>query len=227
MSAIIATDERAAYAIAPDRADPGALRLSLAGSWRSRSGLPAADRIYEELRAQADGRRVVFDTTGLSAWDSGFLTFLLKLDRLGAKDGLALDPAGLPEGAKRLLRLATAVPERAGARRGAAAEPFVTRVGKETLGLIQGGGEVLGFLGEVTIATGSLLRGKARFRRSDLLLTMQEAGAQALPIVSLISFLVGMILAFIGAGPAPAVRRPDLRRADLVGDRHGARHGAR
>ena len=142
---------------------------------------------------------MVFETTGLSSWDSGFLTFLLKLDRLSAKDGLALDHAGLPEGAKRLLRLATAVPERTGARRGAAAEPFVTRVGKETLGLIQGGGEVVAFLGEVTIATGRLVRGKARFRRSDLMLTIQEVGAQALPIISLISFLVGMILAFLGS----------------------------
>jgi len=41
--------------------------------------------------------------------------------------------------------------------------------------------------------------GKARFRRSDLFLNLQECGAQALPIVSLISLLVGLILAFVGA----------------------------
>jgi len=43
------------------------------------------------------------------------------------------------------------------------------------------------------------LRGRAYFRRSDLALILQDCGAQALPIVSLISFLVGLILAFMGA----------------------------
>src|SRR5918996_527576 len=63
---------------------------------------------------------------------------------------------------------------------------FLTRIGKETLELLHGGRELVAFLGEVTIAFGRLLRGKARFRRSDLMLTIQEVGAQALPIVSLI-----------------------------------------
>jgi phospholipid/cholesterol/gamma-HCH transport system permease protein len=40
---------------------------------------------------------------------------------------------------------------------------------------------------------------KARYRVSDLLLLIQQCGAQALPIVTLISFLVGVILAFVGA----------------------------
>jgi phospholipid/cholesterol/gamma-HCH transport system permease protein len=199
MSEISTTDNRAAYAVAPDESDPGALRLSLTGSWLLQATKPAADQIYAELRAQSDGRRVVLDGTGLEAWDSGLLTFLLKLNRLSAKGELALDPSGLPEGAKRLTRLATAVPEQAGARRGAAADSFLTRVGKETLALIVACGEVVRFLGEVTIAFGRLLLGRARFRRSDLTLTIQEVGAQALPIVSLISFLVGVILAFLGS----------------------------
>ena len=64
---------------------------------------------------------------------------------------------------------------------------------------MQASREVVAFLGEVTIAFGRLLRGKARFRRSDLMLILQEVGAQALPIVSMISFLVGVILAFLGS----------------------------
>jgi len=199
MCAAIATDDRAAYGIGPDPSDPGALRLSLAGDWRATAGLPSADQVYEQLRAGAGGGRVVFDATAIGAWDSGLLTFLRRLDRLSANGELALDTGGLPEGAQRLLRLASAVPERAGARRGAAGQSFLTRVGKETLGLIEGSGEVVRFLGEATIAFGRLLLGRARFRRSDLTLTIQEVGAQALPIVSLISFLVGVILAFLGS----------------------------
>ena len=113
--------------------------------------------------------------------------------------GLETDASGLPEGVRRLLRLAAAVPERAGARRAAARESFLARVGRETVALVQASRELVAFLGEVTIAFGRLLRGKARFRRSDLMLILQEVGAQALPIVSMISFLVGVILAFLGS----------------------------
>jgi phospholipid/cholesterol/gamma-HCH transport system permease protein len=56
-----------------------------------------------------------------------------------------------------------------------------------------------GFVGEAFVAFIKLLGGRANFRRSDLILLLEECGAQALPIVSLISLLVGLILAFVGA----------------------------
>lgn len=43
-----------------------------------------------------------------------------------------------------------------------------------------------------------MVRGRATWQRSDLLIAMQEAGAESLPIVSLICFLIGMIFAFVG-----------------------------
>jgi phospholipid/cholesterol/gamma-HCH transport system permease protein len=183
-------------------ADPSTgdtVRLQLSGSWRLTRSLPAASDIEKELEGRPGLRRVAFDAAGLADWDSGLLTFLRKLDAALGETDLQVDRSGLPEGARRLLRLAAAVPERAGAGRAAAAEPFLARVGKETLDLVRGSGEVVAFLGEITIALGRLVRGKARFRRSDLMLTLQEVGAQALPIVSLISFLVGVILAFLGS----------------------------
>ena len=53
--------------------------------------------------------------------------------------------------------------------------------------------------GEAVVAFSKFLAGKASFRRSDLVLLLQECGVEALPIVALISFLVGLILAFVGA----------------------------
>jgi phospholipid/cholesterol/gamma-HCH transport system permease protein len=58
---------------------------------------------------------------------------------------------------------------------------------------------MLDFLGDAFTAFIRLLRGKARFRRSELFLIIQDCGAKAFPIVSLISVLVGLIFAFIGA----------------------------
>jgi phospholipid/cholesterol/gamma-HCH transport system permease protein len=58
---------------------------------------------------------------------------------------------------------------------------------------------MLEFLGEQVIALGNLFRGRAQFRWSDAWLVMQECGPQALGIVALINFLVGLIIAFVGA----------------------------
>jgi phospholipid/cholesterol/gamma-HCH transport system permease protein len=55
------------------------------------------------------------------------------------------------------------------------------------------------FLGDSLLAFAALFRGRARFRVSDLFMIMQECGPSALGIVSLISFLIGLILAFVGA----------------------------
>jgi phospholipid/cholesterol/gamma-HCH transport system permease protein len=113
--------------------------------------------------------------------------------------GVGVDLGGLPSGVARLLALAEAVPEKKDARRGEKRVSFVARVGLAALAAYDATREFLSFLGEVTVAMGHVIRGRARLRVSDLLVFMEEAGAQALPIVSLISFLVGTILAFVGA----------------------------
>jgi phospholipid/cholesterol/gamma-HCH transport system permease protein len=110
-----------------------------------------------------------------------------------------VDWSGLPTGVQRLTQLATAVPERSGARRAEDREPFLAKLGKQSLELVKSFGEMLGFLGEATQTFGRYFRGKASFRRSDFVLIVEDCGANALPIVTLISLLVGMILAFVGA----------------------------
>jgi phospholipid/cholesterol/gamma-HCH transport system permease protein len=55
------------------------------------------------------------------------------------------------------------------------------------------------FVGESILATGALLTGRARMRISDFFVAVQDCGSSALGIVSLISLLVGLILAFVGA----------------------------
>jgi phospholipid/cholesterol/gamma-HCH transport system permease protein len=72
-------------------------------------------------------------------------------------------------------------------------------VGKQTLEAFKSSGDLIEFLGETSLAFIRLLRGKARFRRVDVMEIIQECGANALPIVTLISVLIGLILAFVGA----------------------------
>src|SRR5690606_14510556 len=57
----------------------------------------------------------------------------------------------------------------------------------------------LAFMGEIVASIGRLLRGRANVRWSDFWFFVQEAGPRAIGIISLISILAGMILAYLGA----------------------------
>lgn len=180
------------------RTGDGALVVRLAGPWHLERAMPSADAIEREIQSAAP-RRVSFDAGDLGAWDSSLLTFLVQAMEICARRGVTADRQSLPSGVRRLLALAEAVPERAGARQGTTVPPWLARIGLAVLDARRPILDMLGFIGQVTVALGRLVRGKARFRLTDLLLLVQQAGAQALGIVTLISFLVGLILAFVGA----------------------------
>jgi phospholipid/cholesterol/gamma-HCH transport system permease protein len=175
------------------------LLVQLTGNWKIQAGIPAATAVQQQLEAHPAVRRLAFEAQDLTAWDSGLLTFLRKVIADATQRQVTADLSGLPEGVRRLLALATAVPEREGARREAPHLSWLARIGTGTLTACQGAWVIMGFLGEALIALCRFVLGKARFRRSDLFLFFQECGAQALGIVTLISFLVGLILAFMGA----------------------------
>jgi len=175
------------------------LSASLSGSWKLGDDLPTAEDFERQVDAEPGVRRISFDTTELTIWDSTLLIFLMAIYKFCTGKGIQLEAGGLPEGARRLLQLATAVPERAGARKEFKREPFFAMVGGSATSFYHSLVEMLDFLGQSTIALLRFLTGKASFRRSDLSLLLQESGAQALPIVSLISLLVGLILGFVGA----------------------------
>ena len=177
----------------------GTLVLQLAGSWKLAHGLPTPAAVEQRLASGARPRRLTLDASGLAAWDSGLLAFLAGLAELCRAREIELDPGNLPEGARRLLKLATAVPERQGARRAEKRPDFLTLVGSESQTLWRSGGEMLSFLGEAVQSLLRLFVGRARFRFVDLVDIVYDCGAAALPIVTLISFLVGLILAFVGA----------------------------
>jgi phospholipid/cholesterol/gamma-HCH transport system permease protein len=172
--------------------------IRLAGAWELATGLPSPDPVRREL-ASGRARAVTFDTRELRAWDSAVVTFLARVTEVCRERGIPLDSAGLPQGLQRLLRLAEAVPERPGVRRGADRRGWLERLGTGAIAWTQAGRQALEFLGEVTLSTARFLRGRARLRPRDLALFIQACGIDALPIVTLISVLVGMILAFVGA----------------------------
>ena len=71
-------------------------------------------------------------------------------------------------------------------------------MGDDTLEVVEGLRQLLTFAGNVTLSFLRFVTGRATYLGSDLTKYIHAAGASALPIVSLISLLIGMIFAFVG-----------------------------
>ena len=196
-----------------DADNSGTLFIVLGGRWCIDQKLPSAGTLLARLPTSA--RRLGFNATTLSDWDSGLLTFVAVIGKSCAEQGITLDVGGLPAGAQRLLAMAAAVPEQKLAARDGGAQGTFARVGAATLEFFRGAPQMLAFLGEVVLSLLRLVSGRARFRARDLWLEIEQVGPRALPIVSVISFLVGLILAYLGADQLKLVGA-QIFIADLV-----------
>ena len=179
------------------RHDDGTLVVIMGGDWLLSGALPSPDALVDQLRTGAN--RLAFDTTALADWDTAALSFVLRLSGTARNASVPVDTSGLPVGLQRLLRLAEAVPEKADARSDEEDYGVVDWIGLTTLSAKSSAGETLEFLGQSVIAVGRFVMGRARYRHSDLLLLLQQAGIEALAIVALVAFLLGLILAFVSA----------------------------
>ncbi len=185
------------------------LVLRLGGDWRVTETHP----VWSELMVGARPERVVLHADGLGTWDSSLALFLSAARVWSARHGVALVEEGLPKEAGRLADLLVSKP--------AAVKPtglpnLVTGVGETTVKLWSEAKDLAQLVGECVFSAGRFFRGQAQFRWRDCFSEMQQCGAMALPIVGLISFLVGVIMAYQGAVQLRQFGA-DIYVADLVG----------
>lgn len=76
---------------------------------------------------------------------------------------------------------------------------FLERLGRITLVLLNRVYDILGFAGLVTVTIGRLLKQPRRLRLTATLVQMEVGGLDAMPIVGLLSFLIGVVMAYQGA----------------------------
>jgi len=159
---------------------------------------PEADALEKDLK---DGsvKALEFETTTLGRRDSGLLAFLVSGNDLCNRLQIEFKLGSLPEGVQKLIRLSQAVPEKEDARREEEPTSLFHSVGEFAIQKHSGLNQTFSFIGETVSAGVTLLRGKAQFRWSDAFVVMQEVGPEALGVVALINFLVGVILAFVGS----------------------------
>lgn len=184
------------WQIETNRTEDNKLEVSFAGRWCLDQDLPSVDVLRSSLN---DGINSLTFSADLSSWDTGFPAFLTSLLKLCAERGIRAEQEGLPKGVRHLLAMAATVPERKIAGRERGKKSLLFRTGSATIEFLHGAPVMLQFLGEIIFSFGRLISGRAQFRWSDLWWEIEEVGPRALGIVSVISFLVGLILAYLGA----------------------------
>jgi phospholipid/cholesterol/gamma-HCH transport system permease protein len=181
--------------------------LRLSGDWL-RGAEPVVEGDGGESWPEA------FEAEGLGEFDSMLPAYLLRKLRESGVTEPSLE--GLPNDLKGLMELALKVPERSEAKSGGEEPGGLRLLGLRSTSAWKAFVTVLEFTGDAVLATFRFFTGRARFRSQDFWVTVQECGVGALPIVSLISFLIGMILAFVG-NVQLANFGASLYVADLVG----------
>jgi phospholipid/cholesterol/gamma-HCH transport system permease protein len=173
------------------------LELALSGDWCIGKPAPDFDAIKPGLDANGEHTRsLVLTTAELGQWDSLLLTRLLQCANWCLERDIALDASQLPEGARKLLHIATAVKP---------LTPENHTAGSWSLfaGRLHAGAEAVtalcSFIGGFALALIALLRGRSNTRARDFFYFVDQVGPQALAIVTLLSLLMGMILAYMGA----------------------------
>jgi len=182
-----------------DKSAAGNVTIHISGHWLIEHGLVEDETIVEMLADVAPGGSIVLEATRLMGWDSSLIEFLTRGVKMCEARGIKIDRSGTPDDVRRLISLALAVPDHPDRHKMPVAPPPLARIGGRFLLNVAIGVKMLEFFGEAVMAFGRLLRGNSAMRGVDFWEAFTDCGPRALPIVCLISVLVGLIMAFIGA----------------------------
>jgi phospholipid/cholesterol/gamma-HCH transport system permease protein len=184
--------------------------LALGGHWQITARRPAPGQTL----AGCAPHRVRVEMEAVASWDSALVLFAHETRAWCEAHGAEFDAEGLRPAVRRLLdQLDSTRDARVPRDR---SSDFLSTVGLAATDVAAKAREIIQFVGECTLSAVYLVKHPHKFRWKDCLYEMQQCGAMALPIVSLIAFLIGLTLAYTGA----VILRQfgaDIWVADLVG----------
>ncbi|MDE3084825.1 MAG: ABC transporter permease [Verrucomicrobiota bacterium] len=192
------------------RMEDNRLQVELTGAWRIIGPRPS----WAEVVGDARPTRVRLVLCNVARWDSSLVLFIHEAQLWAEATGAKIELDALPAEVRRLTERLTEAQQEKPSKR--VTQNFLEEIGLQAADFWKKSREFSHFVGECTLAALRLARGPAKFRWRDCLFEMQQCGAMALPIVSLISFLVGLIMAYQSAVQLRQFGA-DIFVADLVG----------
>ena len=171
-----------------------AFDLSCAGAWVLR-GLEPLERRLQEL-ARPDTKELSIDASAVTAMDTSGAWLLHRTVHTLQESGCSVQLSGLRPEFDALLRL---VASRQATPAPAAEQALLERIGRQSWRSLKNGIGMLSFLGENALVLLQVLAHPRRIRWRPILYNLQTAGFEALPITGLLSFLIGIVIAYQGA----------------------------
>ena len=191
--------------------------LALSGSWTAR-GMGAIGQQIESVRVPSR-TEVITDGARIEALDTAGAWVLQKLLLRLRDEGTVVTLRGLrPEFAKLLEVVAQHAADPADRPAPAKRQSLTAleRIGRSAEAAFEQTVALLGFVGESAVALAGCVAHPARFRWRPILYNLRSAGFDALPIVGLLSFLLGIVVAYQGADQLRQYGA-NIFVADLVG----------
>lgn len=174
--------------------------LVASGSWTA-YGIGQIEAQLKALSAPS-GSTMVIDASRIEAFDSVGAWIMEKLRRRLGEESVGVDIRLLkPEFAKLLEVVGQEDIHQAGTAKQDAipVQNWRESLGRDTAAAFEQGMALLGFIGECTLAFGKCLAEPKRLRWRTVLYNIRSAGFDAMPIVGLLSFLLGIVVAYQGA----------------------------
>ncbi len=189
--------------------------LVFSGDWLLRNERPAWREVLTCDGEPGAFQLLRFEVDGLERWDTALLIFVRNACDWADAAGIEYRFGDLPDGVRNMIRLSQAVPEVERSEQDVATD-FLSQVGERTIQVSRGMEGYFVFIGQLILDLWAFARGRAQLRWKDFLFLLQSTGPMALMIVSLLSFLTGLIIAFIGVIQLQKFAA-DIYVADLVG----------
>lgn len=198
-------------------AQPAPDVLALSGDWTSR-GMGSLKGRLDGMKVES-GTSIVADAAGIKAMDTAGAWILQDLLQRLRTEGHEVTLDGLRPEHARMLELvskkqANQAPGRASAPQ--AAPGVLHGIGIAARARALGVMSLLSFVGESATALAGGIVHPSRLRGRPVLYNIRSAGFDAIPIVSLLSFLLGVVIAYQGAAQLRQYGA-NIFIADLVG----------
>ena len=175
----------------------GQIVLSILGRLDSTSTAGVWRRLMELGRA-AGASDLVVDASALEYCDGAGASLLVALERQQRAAGGGINLHGLREEFRQLVEMIE--PRAADVEEAPEhGEGFFEGIGRATLSMVSDLRMLTLFVGELTVMLGRAARNPRQLRVKDVFLVAERAGIGAIPIIVLVGFLLGLILAFQSA----------------------------
>ncbi len=192
------------------KTDSNILHIYASGTWCLKQGRRSEhrnrDKIYQEIKQiiqQGSLAKIVLyygqgsqnQNSGVGQWDSLLLAFFAEIKGLAEGKSIRLDLDNLSKDINELLDIKLLESSKE-------AQPdnsILVNLGEAMLAIPKMSFNSLEFLGEITVSLARFFRGKAKCSARDIWQEIYISSAASLPIISLVSLLLGMILAFVSA----------------------------